>query len=160
MVRLVKINSKNVWDVIKLDIDDSQKNYVATNTESIIEAYTTIAANGVAYPFGIYDGDLLVGFLMIGYGIDDDWDNAPEFAKNAYSLWRLMIDFKYQRKGYGRQAMKAALDFIKTFPNGPAEHVYLSYMPDNIAARNLYLSLGFEETDEKEDDEVVAILKL
>ena len=32
----------------------------------------------------------------------------------------------------------------------------LSYSPENTAARELYASLGFVETGEQEDDEVVA----
>ena len=36
------------------------------------------------------------------------------------------------------------------------DSVALSYSPGNAVARALYLSLGFEETGEMEDDEVVA----
>ena len=35
-------------------------------------------------------------------------------------------------------------------------NVALSYVPENAAARALYLSLGFVETGEKEGDEVIA----
>lgn len=160
MLRLEKINSKNVWEIIKLEVDETQKNYVATNTESIIEAYTTITANGIAYPFGIYDDNLPVGFLMIGYGVDDDWKDAPKLAKNAYSIWRLMIDRKYQNKGYGRKVVELALDFIKTYPCGKAEYCYLSYEPNNDVAKKLYESFGFKETGDKDGDELLAILKL
>lgn len=160
MLRLEKINSENVWEIIKLKVDETQKNYVATNTESIIEAYTTITANGIAYPFGIYDDSLPVGFLMIGYGVDDDWKDAPKLAKNAYSIWRLMIDRKYQNKGYGRKVVELALDFIKTYPCGKAEYCYLSYEPNNDVAKKLYESFGFKETGDKDGDELLAILKL
>lgn len=160
MLRLEKINSENVWEIIKLEVDETQKNYVATNTESIIEAYTTITANGIAYPFGIYDDNLPVGFLMIGYGVDDDWKDAPKLAKNAYSIWRLMIDRKYQNKGYGRKVVELALDFIKTYPCGKAEYCYLSYEPNNDVAKKLYESFGFKETGDKDGDELLAILKL
>ena len=34
----------------------------------------------------------------------------------------------------------------------------LTYRPDNIVARRLYASLGFVETGEHQDDEVVARL--
>ncbi len=44
---------------------------MADNDISIIEAYTTITGNGYAFPFGIYDGDTPVGFLMIGFDTDD-----------------------------------------------------------------------------------------
>ena len=83
---------------------------------SIIEAYTAITANGYAFPFGIYDDDMPVGFLMIGFDKDDYWEDAPAIAAGSYNFWRLMIDKKYQGRGYGREAVRLALEFIKTFP--------------------------------------------
>lgn len=71
-----------------------------------------------------------------------------------------MIDEKYQHKGYGRKAVKLALDFINTLPCGKAEYCWLSYEPENEAARRLYHLLGFEETGEKDCDELIAVLKL
>ena len=57
MLRLEKINGKNVWDILKLSVDEGQRSFVASNDVSIIEAYTTITNDGFAFPFGIYDGD-------------------------------------------------------------------------------------------------------
>ena len=48
--------------------------------------------------------------------------DAPNVATGNYNLWRLMIDKNYQHKGYGRQAVKLALDFIKTYPGGTAKY--------------------------------------
>lgn len=98
MLRLEKVNGANVWDVLKLSVDDNQKEFVANNEVSIIEAYTAITANGFAFPFGIFDDDILVGFLMVGFDKDDYWDDAPAIATGNYNLWRLMIDKKYQLK--------------------------------------------------------------
>ena len=94
MIRLEAVNGKNVWELLKLSVEDSQREFVTGNDTSIIEAYTTITAHGYAYPFGIYDGDIPVGFLMIGFDKDDYWDNAPAIATGNYNLWRLMIDKK------------------------------------------------------------------
>jgi len=44
MLHLEKINEKNVWDIIKLSVAESQKEFVAANDVSIIEAYITITA--------------------------------------------------------------------------------------------------------------------
>lgn len=160
MLRLEKIHGQNVWDILRLKVAENQKHFVSSNDRSIIEAYTTIAGNGYAFPFGIYDDDTPVGFLMIGFGTDDYWDDAPPVATGNYNLWRLMIDEKYQNKGYGRTAVKLALDFINTFPCGRAEYCWLSYEPENEVARRLYHSFGFEETGEKDCDELIAVLKL
>lgn len=140
MLRLEKVNGKNVWEILKLSVSESQKSYVAANEISIIEAYTAITGNGYAFPFGIYDGDTPVGFLMIGFDVDDDWVDAPDIARGNYNLWRLMIDKDYQNRGFGRKAVQLALDFIKTFPCGEAENCRLSYEPKNEVARQLYRS--------------------
>lgn len=42
---------------------------------------------------------------MIGFDVDDYWDDAPKIAKGNYFLWRLMIDKAEQKKGYGREAV-------------------------------------------------------
>lgn len=160
MLRLEKINGKNVWDILKLKVAENQRHFVSSNDRSIIEAYTTIAGNGYAFPFGIYDGDVPVGFLMIGFGTDDYWDDAPPVAADNYNLWRLMIDEQYQNKGYGREAVKLALEFIKSLPCGKAEYCWLSYEPENDIARNLYHSFGFVETGEMDCNEMIAVLKL
>ena len=160
MLRLENVNAKNVWEILKLQVLENQKSFVASNNISIIEAYTTITANGRAFPFGIYDDDTPVGFLMIGYDVDDYWEDAPEIAKGNYNLWRLMIDKKHQGKGFGKEAVKLALDYIKTFPCGEAEYCWLSYEPENKVAAGLYRSFGFSETGEMDGEELIAKLKL
>ena len=99
MIRLEKISGKNVWELLKLNVSEEQKNFVAANDISVIEAYIALTSGGRAFPFGIYDGDLPVGFCMIGYGTDDSWEDAPAVAKDSYNIWRLMIDRRYQGRG-------------------------------------------------------------
>lgn len=107
MIRLEKINGKNVWEILKLKVRKEQEKFVAPNDLSIIEAYIAISSNGHAYPFGIYEGDTPVGFLMIGYDGVDSFENPPKIAYGNYCIWRLMIDEKYQSKGYGKAALGA-----------------------------------------------------
>ena len=160
MVRLEKISGKNVWDALILYVKEDQREFVASNDVSIIEAYTAITANGYAFPFGIYDDEQMVGFLMIGFDKDDYWDDAPDIAKGNYNLWRLMIDQKYQQRGYGRKTVELALEFVRTFPCGKADYCWLSYEPENEVAKELYASFGFAETDEKDGEELIAVLRL
>ena len=160
MLRLERINGRNVWDILELKVSEEQKAFVAGNDVSIIEAYTSITGNGQVFPFGIYEGAVPVGFLMVGFGADDCWDDAPAIAQNNYDLRRLMIDAKFQGRGYGKEALMLALEFIRTFLCGKAEFCWLSYEPDNKVARDLYRSFGFVETGEKDGKEVIAVLKL
>lgn len=136
MVRIEKINAKNVWDILKLHVSKEQEPFVAPNGLSLIEAY------------------------IVGYDVDESFENPPQIAYGNYSIWRLMIDEKYQRRGYGRQALRLALEFVRTFPCGKAEYCYLSYEPENAGAKRLYSEFGFQENGEMDGEEIVAVLKL
>lgn len=160
MLKLKEINRNNIGEILKLEVFDNQKSFVATNNSSIIEAYIAITENNHVFTFGIYKDETPIGFLMIGYDVNSDDEGAPKIAKGNYNIWRLMIDKKFQGKGFGKKAMNLALGFINTFPCGTAEYCWLSYESDNDVARQLYKSAGFVETGEKDGDEIVAIMKL
>ena len=169
-VRFVPVDTDNFEDLIELSVNEDHKNFVASNVYSLAEAYATNAEGGFAKPFGIYAGDKPVGFLMIGYfniqdddeEEEDDEEETPDYCFGNYLIWRFMIDKTQQNKGYGREAMKLALDYIRTFPCGEAEYCWLSYEPENEVARKLYRSFGFveEERMPRGWDEIPALLKL
>ena len=161
-IHLEKLTWDDVDDVLKLKVAKEQKNFVASNSDSLIDAYFFITEEGKnVYPLGIYLGKKAVGFLMIGY--DCRWRDNLDFAKNSYYIWRFMIDKRYQGKGYGREALRKAVEFVKTFPGGESKYVWLSYEPENEAARKLYISEGFVEKPElcrDKDEEIPAVLEL
>lgn len=159
MIYLRKVDAKNVWNLVGLEVHDNQKTFVATNTESILEAYCAITSGGVALPFGIYSDDIPVGFVMIGYGCDD-WADAPKIAEGNYSIWRFMIDRRYQGRGYGKAAMQKVLDYVRSYPCGRANYCWLSYEPENAVAKAMYHSFGFRENGEMDGSEIVAVLKI
>ncbi len=163
-VRLVKVDTANFHALLDLAPFESQYNFVADNCFSLAEAYVNITNGRYAQPFGIYDGDTPVGFLMIGFDIVDEETDREKypFLANNYLIWRIMIDKDHQKKGYGKAAMKLALDFIRTWPCGEAENCWLSYEPENDAARKLYQSFGFVEAEKIPEgwDEIPAVLKL
>lgn len=87
----------------------------------------------------------VVGFLM--WGLDDD---------GSVWLGGILVDAGRQGQGIGRAMVRAALDRLAP-QAGPAGYA-LSFEPANTRAAGLYRSLGFVETGEVEDDEVVARL--
>lgn len=104
-----------------------------------------------------------VGFLTPGFneGVFDEQygEEIPDVLYDNYSIWRLMIDENHQKKGYGKEAVRLALEFIRTFPCGKAECCVLSYEIENTVAQRLYASCGFVENGDTEGDEIVAVLK-
>ena len=46
--------------------------------------------------------------------------------KASYGINHFMIDHKYQGKGFGKQAMQKVIEFLRLFPQGKADSIYLS----------------------------------
>lgn len=71
-----------------------------------------------------------------------------------------MIDQKYQKKGFGREAIALGLNFIKFFPCDKPEYRLLSYGSEDGVACKLYHPFGFTETGDMDGNEIIAILEL
>jgi diamine N-acetyltransferase len=129
-ITLRKINMKNLHECLNLKLKKRQKNFVASNMYSLAEA----KADNVSVPLAIYHGCDMVGFTMYWYD-----------RKNKRGcIDRLMIDKKYQRKGYGKAAMVKVMERLKK--NKGCRRIVISYIPENKAAEKLYLGLGFKKT--------------
>lgn len=160
-MELVKLSQKNIWDVVHLQVTPEQeaRGFVASNACSVIEAFAVREDGYVALPFALYEAGQPVGFLMIGYGSLGE-EAEPSIARGNYTIWRLMIDARFQGQGLGIRAMEAALDYIRTWPCGKAHYCWLSYEPENITAKALYARMGFRENGETDGEEIVAVLPL
>ncbi|MCR5782193.1 MAG: GNAT family N-acetyltransferase [Clostridia bacterium] len=159
MIHLEKLTYENFDDVFELKVKKIQYGFVANNCYSVAEAYVTVMNGGQVFPFAIYNGKRPVGFIQIGYGENADQDGVS-VEKDNYEIWRFMIDKRYQGRGYGKEALRQAIEFIKTWPCGKAECIWISYEPENEIAKKLYASFGFEETGEMDGNEAVAVLRL
>lgn len=126
MIIFKEITNANIWKVCLLEPFENQKDFVAENMQSLAEAYATRNEGNNALPLAVYNDFDLIGFIMIGKGTVGN-ENESNLIKENYSLWRLMIDKKYQRKGLGKQTIDAAINLIRTFPFGEAKKVWLSY---------------------------------
>ena len=95
-------------------------------------------------PFGIYEDDRMVGYVMVIYDYD----------VSEYDIWHMMIDETQQGKGYGKAALKLILDYIEKKPFGNSDRVVLTCNKNNTYALNMYKSLGFEMTGNEDEDEL------
>ena len=151
-ITLQPVTAENWKALIKLKVREDQAHFVASNLYSIAESQFGDEFEGHwdLHPFGIYDGETPVGFLMYGYNFDHPTHQA--------FIQRLMVDDKYQGKGYGRFGMERILETFRADERIMA--VGISYEPNNSAASKLYASLGFVETGRMYDGEVEAMLNL
>ena len=144
-VTLRPVGRDNWRAITKLEVTAEQRGFVA----ELCYYLALCAYDKIWQPLAICWGEQVIGFLM--------WAIDPADA-NCCWLGGIMIDQRYQRQGYGRQAVQAALALLV---EEQGQHAFaLSYQPANRIAKHLYVSLGFIETDEWEDDEVVARLLL
>jgi diamine N-acetyltransferase len=151
-ITLQPVTAKNWRALIKLKVKEDQNHFVASNLYSIAEAQFGFEEEGHwdFYPFGAYVEAEPVGFVMYCFNF-----NHSRFQ--AFVM-RLMVDEKFQGKGYGREIMVQVLDVFRA--NKQIKNVGISYEPENEGARKLYASLGFVEPGEIMDGETLAILNL
>ncbi|MFS0824053.1 GNAT family N-acetyltransferase [Bacillus sp. 1P02SD] len=131
------VTMDNLLDVIRLKSEDKEfalfEKWVASNVFSLAQA--KVQPDWVTK--AIYDGTQLIGFTMFGL----------ENERNRFELCRIMIDYKYQRKGYGTAAVKEIIsEMIHTMPY--CDEIYLSVIPTNQAAIHVYTKAGFTKTGE------------
>jgi diamine N-acetyltransferase len=138
------VSGDNWRAVARLAVSEEQRAFVAEPAYYL----ALCAYGGLWQPLAMEAGGQIVGFMM--------WAVDP--SDQSCWLGGILVDQDQQRRGYGRQAIQAALALLAS------EHGHrrfaLSYDPANAAARRLYLALGFVETGEQEDDETVARLSL
>jgi len=147
--------TKDNWkELVALKVRDDQKHFVASNLYSIAESQfgETIPGEGHwdMFPYGMYDEGTPVGFLMLSYNY--------EFARFQGFILRLMVDDAHQGKGYGKFGMNWMLEKYRA--DERVRVVGISYEPNNEVARTLYAGLGFQETGEIVDGEMLALLNL
>lgn len=158
MITLRKITLENRRAMFNLEVSEDQRRFVASNLSSVASCYVLATNGGNPFPFVIYADEQPVGFVMLTYGITGY--EEPSIAKDNYCILRLMIDKQYQNRGYGREAMKKILEFIRTLPAGPARYCWIPYSLENIAAKKLYQSFGFRENGEIFNEESITVLQL
>ena len=131
MVELREITKENYEEILSLQVSKEQRGFVPTVTEALAQAWVY---RGTAYPFAVYANGEPVGFIMLGYYEE----------KEQYTVWKFLIDEKHQRKGYGKAALRAAIEWLQqTFH---VTEVFLGCVHENYAAERLYASVGFMRT--------------
>ena len=149
---LQPVTAENWRVLIKLKVREDQNGFVASNLYSIAETQFGFEDEGHwdFHPFGAYVDDEPVGFVMYCFNF-----NHSRFQ--AFVM-RLMVDERFQGKGYGRAIMEQVLSVFRA--KKEIRNAGISYAPYNEGARKLYASLGFIEPGELLEGETLAMLNL
>ena len=150
MVTLRPLDDTNRDAVLALRVSPAQLNFVSSVADSLVEAAEE--PDGRAIYWAVYDDETPVGFVMI----------SDEVGASGYIpqyLWKLLIDERHQRKGYGT----ATLDLVVEYLRGRTgvEAMWTSAGEGEGSPIPFYERYGFERTgDIVFDDEVLLRLSL
>jgi diamine N-acetyltransferase len=93
------------------------------------------------FPYGIFEGEEMVGFLMYGEFDGVCWIN------------RVMIDKAHQERGLGRLAVLQLMDLLRSLPR--CKEIRTSFSRQNALAEYFFKSIGFEPINDAVDKEIV-----
>ena len=152
IVSLREITPDNRPSIEDLQVSADQARFVDGVQASLEEAATYAVPPWIR---AIYAGGTPVGFIMLA---DDD----PTCPWRFY-LWRMLIDARFQGRGFGRAAIDQLVEYVRTRPD--AEQLVTSVATyddqrDDGSPLEFYLRCGFERTGELHDREVVLRLRL
>jgi diamine N-acetyltransferase len=147
VVSLREITEDNRAAVEALAVTEEQSQYVASVAESLVEA----AQLPDAKPWyrAVYADDEPVGFVMISDGITGD---NPEYV-GPYYLWRLLVDHRFQGRGYGTATLDLVVEHVRKRPD--ARVLLVSHVVGPTSPVTFYQRYGFRLTGEVHDGEPI-----
>lgn len=147
-----EIDENNFYDVCNLEVNNDQKDFVASNVMSLAEAYLFDQRGTWVLPLAIYNENELIGFSMITKG--NIGAETPEKYENSFCILRMLIDKKYQGNGFGHKALHQIIKLLKSLSNSK-DLIWVSTEKENISTISLYKKLGFLATDNYCGEELI-----
>jgi diamine N-acetyltransferase len=149
-VHLRQLSDENRAKLEALALAPGQEQFLNTVSEALAEAEEE--PGGRAIQFGLYDDDTPVGFVMIS----DEVEGSDYIAQY---LWKLLIDARHQRRGYGTAALDLVAEYFRARPG--IEVMWTSAGQGEGSPIPFYERYGFVRTgDIVFDDEVLLRLDL
>ena len=148
VVSLRTIADANREAVEALAVAPDQERYVSGVRESLLEAAEHPDARALSW--AVYADETPVGFVMIA-----DEVASPDYV--AHYLWKLLIDSRHQRRGFGT----ATLDLIvEYFRSRGVSSMLTSAVPGEGSPLAFYERYGFARTGELHGDEILLRLEI
>jgi diamine N-acetyltransferase len=151
-VVLRELTDENRDEVVGLRVGPSQERFVGTIAEALADAEEI--PEGRPWYRAVYAGDEPVGFVMLSWNVPPQ----PPRIIGPWFLWKLLIDQRHQRRGYGREAVRLVGQIVRR--NGATE-LLTSCLPGADGPEAFYRRLGFVPTGELDvNGEVILALSL
>ncbi len=150
VVSLHPITETNRAEVEALRTAPGQDRFVSSVVDSLLEAAEE--PGGRAIYWAVHAGETPVGFVMISDEVD-----GPKYI--PHYLWKLLIDERYQRQGYGTATLDLIVEYFRGRPG--VDVLSTSAGQGDGSPIEFYERYGFEQTgDIVFDDEVLLRLHL
>jgi len=149
MVSLRPLTESNRDAVEALRVSPSQARFVSGVAESLREAAEHPDARALCW--GVYAEETPVGFVMIADEVAGP-DYIPQF------LWKLLIDERHQRQGFGTATLDLIVEYFRGRPG--VKVLTTSAGQGDGTPITFYERYGFERTGEVSDGEVLLRLTL
>ncbi len=149
-VTLREITARTVRSITHLAVCDSQRGFVAPNAVSLAQALFEPSA----WYRAVYCADTPVGFVMLA----DGSLQTPPAADPGISVWRFMIDARFQGRGIGKAALLQVIEHARR--KRRFEALELSFVPGPGGPEPFYRALGFRDTGRTVGGEVVLAYSL
>jgi diamine N-acetyltransferase len=151
-ISLREVTDANREAVLGLRVAPEQERFVGSVHDAIADAAEYPQAN--PWYRAVYDGDQPVGFVMVSWNVRPE----PPDIIGPWFLWKLLIDQRYQGRGYGADVVRQIAELVRA--EGATE-LLTSYVAEDGGPAGFYQRLGFEPTGELDGDgEVIVRLGL
>ena len=133
-ITLREITDDNEEAVRALRTTPEQEQFVSTVPYSLAEA----AAHPEGNPWfrAVYADEEPVGFVMLSWDVEPQ----PPEINGPWFLWKLLIDHRYQGRGYGQEVVRQVVELVRD--QGGTE-VLTSHVPGEGGPAGFYARLGF-----------------
>ncbi len=137
-------------------LPESHQKAVANNIVSLAEAYVNYDK---AWPRVIFDGDTMIGFLMVDLQFDESVKEADypftlidEKETPTCELWRLMVGKAYQGKGYGEKIIDQLVIELKAMGY---KTLFTSCVRIHPMPYEFYVRYGFIDTGHNHGEQIL-----
>ena len=142
-ITLREITEANLQSVLELRTTPEQERFVSPVANSIAEAAVYQRAN--PWYRAVYADEQPVGFVMVSWNVEPQ----PPHINGPWFLWKLLMDSRYQRLGYGQEVVRQVVGLIRA--HGATE-LLTSYVPGKGGPAGFYARLGFVPTGDVDPD--------